>query len=162
MHPIHDVDAVLLLATALAGKRRPAELAEIMAAADLIHGFVPFEAKLREAFSRLGEHGLICAADGCYALTPAAQEILAGLPKKADAAEHLIWIKGKLGAYKPKGEHAPILLTAEEVVAAIAAYRASAKGAGKNLLIPKPKAAEGDSKRPGQWRRRPPPRGRKA
>ena len=36
MYPIHDHDPLVLLATALAAKRRPAELLEIMAAIDLI------------------------------------------------------------------------------------------------------------------------------
>ena len=38
MHPIHDVDALLLLAIGLASKRRPAEPLEIVAAIDLIQG----------------------------------------------------------------------------------------------------------------------------
>ena len=155
MHPIHDVDALLLLATALASKRRPADLVEIIAAADLIHGFIPFEAKLREAFSRLAAHGLIGAADDRFALTPDAQKIMAGQPKKADTTERIFWIKEKLSAYQPKGEHASIRLTAEQLIAAMAAHRASGKGAGRNLLMPKPKAAERDSQRPGQWRKKP-------
>ena len=36
MHPVHDVDSLLILATALSSKRRPAELVEIVSAADLL------------------------------------------------------------------------------------------------------------------------------
>ena len=57
MYPIHDHDPLVLLATALAAKRRPAELLEIMAAIDLIQGNIPNEAKLSEAFARLGQSG---------------------------------------------------------------------------------------------------------
>jgi hypothetical protein len=43
--------SLVLLATALAAKRRPAELLEIMAAIDLIQGNIPNETKLSEAFA---------------------------------------------------------------------------------------------------------------
>ena len=46
MHPILDSDALVLLATTLSAKRRPAELVEIIAAAELIVGSLPGEAKL--------------------------------------------------------------------------------------------------------------------
>ena len=36
MYPINDIDAQLLLATLIASKRRPAELVEIVAAADVL------------------------------------------------------------------------------------------------------------------------------
>ena len=36
MYPINDIDAQLLLATLIAAKRRPAELVEIVAAADVL------------------------------------------------------------------------------------------------------------------------------
>lgn len=153
MHLIHDVDALLLLATALASKRRPAELAAIIAAADLIQGFVPFEAKLRDAFSRLAVLGLIVASDDGFALTPDGQALMLGQPRKADNPERLAWMNEKLAAYIAKGEQPAIVLTSEQVIAAIAAHRTSAKGAGKNMLMPKPKPVDGAQKRPGQWRK---------
>jgi hypothetical protein len=41
MYPVHDVDALLLIATTLSSKRRPAELVEIIAAADLLQVAIP-------------------------------------------------------------------------------------------------------------------------
>lgn len=157
MHPVHDVDALLLLATALSSKRRPAELAEIVAAADLIQGAIPSEAKLVDAFARLGRNGLLCAVEGGIALTPAAQEIMADLPKKiVESDERIFTIKGKLAAYKPAGEQAAIELTTWQLSAAIHEHRTAGQGAGKNLLVPKPKPEEAKP-RPGQRQRRPPP-----
>lgn len=155
----YDVYALVLLATTLSAKRRPAELAEIIAATDLLQGFVPYEAKLREAFSRLAKQGLIAETAGCFQLTPDAQQIMAAQPKKADTAKRLRWINEELAAHVPKQEHATIRLTTEQVVAAIQAHRADARGAGKNLLMPKSKTAEGTHWRPGSGA---PPRRRKA
>ena len=69
MYPVHDVDATLLLALSLASKRRPAELAEIIAATELMQGAIPQEFKLCDSFYRLSEYGLISASDGGYILT---------------------------------------------------------------------------------------------
>ena len=102
MYPVHDVDALLLLAMALASKRRPAGLAEIIAAADLVQGSIPSESKLGEAFHRLSMHGLIREAEGCFTLTPDAQKIMTGQPRKADAQERILGIKGTLSAYNPQ------------------------------------------------------------
>lgn len=162
MHPIHDVDALLLLALALASKRRPADLTEIIAAADLIHGSIPPESKLGDAFRRLSAHGLIAEAEGRFTLTPDAQKIVAGQPKKADTAERIFGIKGKLSEYDSKGDCAPVLLTAVQFEAAVAAHRAAGQTAGKNMLMPKPKTAEIDPRRAAHWRRPGPSRGRRS
>lgn len=156
MHPVHDVDSLLLLATALSSKRRPAELVEIVAAVDLLNNNIPGEAKVVEAFARLAKHGLLCAADGGYALTPAAQAIVTGLPRKAETPERLFAIKDRLSLYTVKGEHAAVVLTAEQVTAAIQAHRAAEKTTAKNLLVPKPKP-EAEAARPGQRQRKPMP-----
>ncbi len=156
MTPIHDVDALLLLATALSSKRRPAELLEIMAAIDLLHGNIPAEAKLSEAIARLAGCGLMIEAGSGLALTPDAQKMVERLPKKGDAAEHLFLVKDRLAAYTVKGEHAAVAIAEEALRAAMLAHRAAAAGAGKNLLVPKPKPAE-TTKRPGQRQRKPVP-----
>jgi len=156
MTPIHDVDALLLLATALSSKRRPAELVEIMAAIDLLQGNIPSEPKLSEAISRLAVHGLMVEAAGGIALTPEAQKIVERLPKKSEAAERLFIIKDRLSEYNVKGEHAAILLSVEQLKAAMLAHRAAGEGAAKNLLVPKPKPAK-EIKRPGQRQRKPAP-----
>ena len=57
MHPVHDIDAVILLAVALSSKRRPAELIELVAAAELITGKLPYPAKLAESVARLFTSG---------------------------------------------------------------------------------------------------------
>ena len=149
MYPVHDVDAILLLAMSLAAKRRPAELVEIIAAADLTQGAIPSEAKLSESFYRLSAYGLICELEGGYTLTPDAQQMLTGQAKKAKTPERIYDIKEHLADYNLKGEHTAILVTEEQLGAAVLAHLASKAGTGKNLLVPKPKPAE-DGKRPGQ------------
>lgn len=153
MHPIHTVDPLLLLALAMASKRRPAELIEIIAAIDLTQTVVPSELRLIEAFSRLATHGLIREIDGGFALTPNAEVLLTGQPKTADTEQRLQSIKDKLAAYTPTGEHPPIVLTAKTVCTAILEQRVTAKMAGKNLLVPKP--ANAATPRPGQRQRKP-------
>lgn len=153
MFPVHDVDAFLLLAIAASSKRRPAELIEIIAAGELIQGAVCSELDLMEAFSRLSENGLISEHEGGYTLTPDAQLIITGQRKRADAHERVGGIKGKLSAYVPKGEHPAIQPGSEQIAAAVLAHQASKNATAKNLLVPRPKPAEPDSKRPG--RRRP-------
>lgn len=156
MHPIHDVDALLLLAVALSSKRRPAELPELMAALDLVNGNIPAEAKLAEAISRLAAHGLLCAPDGGLALTPAAQQIIEAQPRKASNEERLFGIKDLLSMHHVKGECPPVDIAVEDLRAALLAHRAAAASKAKNLLVPKPKPAEPKA-RPGQRQRKPLP-----
>jgi hypothetical protein len=164
MHPVHDTDVVLLMATALAAKRRPAKLVELIAATDLLTGAIPSETKLAEALHRLSLCGLICAVEDAYTLSPAAQKIMTGLGRKAGSDERIFAIKEKLGAFEApgeSGEYPAITLSAAQLGAAILAHRAAAKAPGKNLLVPKPKAA--DDSKPGQRQRKPlPSRRRKA
>lgn len=162
MHPVHDVDVLLILATALSSKRRPAELLDIVSAADLLQKNIPGEAKLVEAFDRLGRSGLITGEAGGFVLTDAAQAIVTDLPRKAETPELLFAIKDRLSAYHVKGEHAGIALDAAAVTTAIQAHRATEKTTAKNLLVPKPKPEAGQAK-PGQRQRKPmPARKRKA
>lgn len=150
MHPVHNVDAILLLALSHGAKRRPAELVEIIAAIDLTLEARPSASKLSESFSRLSEHGLICAQDGGYALTPDALPLLSG-PKKADAQERIRAIKENLAAYRVKGEHELVAVGEKPIAEAILAHQASRRSAGKkNMLMPKPKPVEVPGKRPGQ------------
>lgn len=160
MHPIHDVDALLLLATALAAKRRPAEPAEIMAAIDLIQGNIPAEEKLGEAFARLGMGSLLAEADGRVALTAAAEGLIEMLPPKGDHAQRLFELKGQLGSYQPPAAGTAVRLAPEQLRAAILAHRSAAGGTAKNLLVPKPKPETAQA-RPGQRRRKPMPKQRK-
>ncbi len=153
MRSIYDVDVLLLLATMLAAKRRPADLTGIVAAAELaqgLQGTLPGAAKLRAAFSRLATNGLVCTAGDGFALTAAAEEIVAGASRKATHAERLAGIREKLADYTPADGHADIAVADEAWNAAIAEHRASAAGAGKNLLVPKPKSDDDERKRPGK------------
>jgi len=156
MQAIHDVDVLLLLATMLAAKRKPAEMPEIVAAIDLLQNNVPAAPKLAEAFGRLAGYGLLRGDNGGYALTAAAEAIVAKLPKNAETAERLFIIRDRLSDYRSQGEHAPLVVGEAEVTAAIAAHRAAAASTAKNLLVPKPKP-EGDQQRPGQRQRKPMP-----
>ena len=149
MYPIHDVDALLLLAMSVASKRRPAELAEIIAATELNQGAIATESKLGEAFHRLSVCGLIVEEGGGYTLTAEAQKVLSGQRRSASSLERIFAIKENLTGFEPVGEHPAILVTAEQLSAAVREYRASGKEAGKNLLVPKPKAVEPDRKKTG-------------
>ena len=82
MYPVHDVDALLLIATTLASKRRPAELVEIIAAMDLLQVAIPDESRLVEAFEHLGKHGMICAGESGFSLTDDAEKVMAEQPKR--------------------------------------------------------------------------------
>ena len=161
MPPIIDIDVLILMATALAAKRRPAELVEIVAAADLIQGFVPYAEKLGEAVERLSAKGLIDSVEGGFTLTPPAEEMMAGQPRKADTEARIAAVGAKLARYTPKGEYAPIVVGAEQLGAAVRAHKAARKAPGKNMLMPKPEV-ERHFKIDGRWRRASAARGRKS
>lgn len=161
MHPIHDVDALLLLATALSSKRRPAGLVEIMAAIDLINKNIPAEAKLAEGIARLAAHGLLCGSADGLGLTPAAQQIIENLPRKVENEERLFSIKDQLSMHNAKAESPAIDVTTEALRAAMLAHRAEAASTAKNLLVPKPKPEDKSVQRPGQRQRKPLPAARK-
>ncbi|MBA3034650.1 MAG: hypothetical protein KKF85_02505 [Gammaproteobacteria bacterium] len=152
MRQIHDLDVIILMATTLASKRRPAQLVEIVAAADLLQGTIPFVEKLGEAIRRLSVFGLISATENGFMLTPIAQELMAKQSKKADTEELVITIKSDLAAYDPKDDIPPILLPEAELSAAILAHKASRKARSQNLLMPKPKI-DRHFKVEGRWRR---------
>lgn len=161
MHPIHDTDPLLLLAVAMASKRRPAELLEIVAAVDLLQGKVPGETKFADTLARLAVAGLIVGSEEAgLALTPAAQRLIEVLPRKGEAEERLQALKEGLGAYAQGPEQPPVVIAGAAILTAILAHRAAAKSTAKNLLVPKPKPAETTS-RPGQRQRKPAPARRK-
>lgn len=154
MRPVHDIDAVILMATTLSSKRRPSELVEIVAAADLIQGAIPFVDKLGDAMQRLSRFGLIRAAEDGFTLTAAAETIMASLPKKAGTEELIAALKAELAAYGPTEEWPAVVPTQAQLGEAIRAHKASRKSPGKNLLMPKPKP-DRHFKVEGRWRRAP-------
>jgi hypothetical protein len=154
MHPVHDVDVLLLLSIAISSKRRPAQLADIIAASDLIHGSVLPKAELKAAFHKLSAYGLILQVDDGYVLTPVALTILSVGRKRADNTERLQGLKLAISAYNLKGDHAAILVTEEHLSAAMHEHQLSKAHAGKNLLVPKPKPAIDPRRRPKPARRK--------
>jgi hypothetical protein len=153
MYPIHDIDAQLLLATLIAAKRRPAELVEIVAAAELLGCPITSASLWVEAFRRFATHGLIVEADGAYALTPRGQTLGEGLPKKAGTAERVFLVREKLSAYTPAEACPAIALSTEQLEHALRAHAAVALQGGKNLLMPRPKADDDERQRRGPGRR---------
>jgi hypothetical protein len=153
MRPDHNLDAVILMATTLSSKRRPAGLAEIVAAADLIQGFVPYADKLGGAIERLSAAGLIVAADDGFTLTAIGRELMAKQPKKATTEDLIIAVTGDL-AHVARRECPPIVLSDEQLAEAVRTHKATRKTPGKNLLMPKPKP-DRHFKVEGRWRRAP-------
>ena len=156
MHPIHDHDSLLLLATAMASKRRPAEPVEIIAAIDLMQSSAPGEGKLVETIARLSEAGLLVERDGGLALTPAAEQMVETLSAKDDYAKRLFDLRQRLADYTPVAASA-IVHDAAVWHTAILEHRAAGKMTAKNLLMPKP-APEAAKARPGQRQRKPLPK----
>ena len=157
MHPIHDVDSLLLLAIALSSKRRPGELVEMVAALDLIHGAIPPEPKLLESMQRLSVHGLIEAAGEGYTLSAEAQKIVAGQPKKAETEERVFNIKDKLSLYNPEERRAPVVIDAAQLAAAILAHKKLLSDSKRSLLVPKQKPPADNGRGPGFKKRKPMP-----
>jgi hypothetical protein len=157
MHPNHNVEALLLLAIALSSKRRPAQLLEIIAAADLIEGLIPGQIRLRDAFSRMATRGLIIETeDHGFSLTEYALPLVADASKKDDMEQRLNKVKTNLAAYEHPGDLPGLLVTPDRFDLAILAHRAAAALKVKNLLVPKPKT-DGQKSRPGQRQRKPMP-----
>jgi len=161
MRLLSDVDAVILMATALSAKRRPASLAEIVAAADLLQGFVPYPDKLGDSLRRLSMAGLACTAADGYALTPVAEKIMAALPKKAETADRLATLRDSLADFAPTAEATAIVLDTEQLTTAVKAHEAAKKTSGQNMAMPKPKL-DRHFKVEGRWRRAPGTRDRKS
>lgn len=157
MHPIHDIDSLLLLSLAQAAKRRPAELGEIVAALDLLRSELAIESKLGESMDRLSTHGLIVEVDGGYALTEAAQAIVAALPKKGDTDARVFALKDSLSLHRPTSKSPAITLDGEALTAAIAAHRALLADGKRSLMVPKPAPPEDSGRGPGFKKRKPLP-----
>lgn len=153
MHPIHDHDSLLLLATAIASKRRPAQPVEIIAAIDFMQCSTPGENKLVETIGRLAEAGLLLERDGGLVLTPAAEQMVETLSVKEAYPERLFSLRQRLADYTPVA--APSIVQEGAVWhTAILEHRAAGKTAAKNLLMPKPEP-EAAKPRPGQRQRKP-------
>ncbi len=156
MHPIHDHDTLLLLAIAIAAKRRPAAPAAVIAAIDLMQSSPPGAERLAETVLRLARLGLVVVADGCVALSSAAEALVEALPAKAGHEERQFELRSGLAAYVPSecDAEAPDAATWH---AAVLEHRAAGKTSAKNLLMPKPAPVAAQA-RPGQRQRKPLPK----
>ncbi|MFT3734269.1 MAG: hypothetical protein QM776_04480 [Rhodocyclaceae bacterium] len=125
MHPIHDADALLLLALALASKRKPAAVDEIAIALGTLQPRLPAEAKLLDAFARLSNHGLVIGADNAFALSETAQALMKGVKAKGEIAERLQSLKDRLAGNQLTATHPVSKPDAAALSAAIAAWRAT-------------------------------------
>lgn len=147
----HDLDAGVLMAVTLSSKRRPAELVDIVAAVDLILGFVPFAEKLGAAIERLSSCGLIGMSAGGLTLTDAGLEMMSKQPRKASQEDLIAAVKSSLAAWRPRADHPPVLLAPEQLGAAVRGHKATRK-MGKSVLMPRP-AVTRHFKVAGRWRR---------
>jgi hypothetical protein len=96
MYPVHDVDALLLIAITLSSKRRPAQLVEIVAALDLLQVTPPSATRLLDAFDQLGRHGMInLRADG-FCLTEKAESVMARQPRRGSSEERIFRVRDDL------------------------------------------------------------------
>lgn len=140
MHPVHDIDAILLLSLTVAAKRRPADLVEIITAIALAQDEIPNKTRLSDAFTRMSGYGLILGVDGGYTLSADAQAMMASQRTKDDTARKIARLKEHLADYQPKDRHPPIWVSQEQLLAAIQGYKAARNdNYGKNLLASKPK-----------------------
>ena len=146
-----DIEAGVLMAVTLAAKRRPAPLQEVVAAADLVLGMVPYADKLAAAVERLSGRGLIAATEEGFVLTPAGHDMMARQPRKARQEELLAALKDELAAWRRRAAATAILLDAVQLGTAIRAHQATRK-AGRGLLMPKPEVTR-HFKVDGHWRR---------
>jgi hypothetical protein len=147
----HEIEAGILMAATLASKRRPAALVDIVAAADLILGFIPFAEKLGAALERLSVRGLVCQSESGFTLTEAGRSMMSKQPRKASQEELIAAVTDSLAAWRPRSEQPPILLNVEALDIAIRAHQANRK-TGKSLLMPKPEVTR-HFKVEGRWRR---------
>ena len=155
MQPVREFDAILLLALAVASKRRPAQLVEIVAAADMLDGEMPTSFKLSDAVFRLSKHGLMSESEAGFTLTPAAEAIITGQRRKTETAARVLYVTERLEAYEPTADAPPsvaIALTTEQLGPAILAHRAFKNTTGKSWAMPKTKSDEIDYKRTNKWR----------
>jgi hypothetical protein len=161
MRLLPDPDVLILIATSLAAKRRPATLTEIVAAADLIQGCIPYADKLDNAMRWLSNADLISAQEAGYALTPDGEAIMAALPKRAGMEERIAIVQDSLARHSPKRRGSTVELSPEQVASAIREHEAARKLSGQNLAMPKPKL-DRHFKVEGRWRRVPGSRERKS
>ena len=139
MHPVHEIDAVLILSLSIVAKRRPADLVEIVTATSLTQDTLPAAPLLSGAFARLSACGLVVGIDDSYTLSADAQEMLASQRKNDDNDKKLSRLMEHLARYKCKGEHPALPVSPEQLLVAINEVRTTRNSPGKSLLTSKPR-----------------------
>ncbi|MBK9218921.1 MAG: hypothetical protein RJA63_3392 [Pseudomonadota bacterium] len=125
MHPIHDADVLVLLALAVASKRRHASLDEFVLGLATLQPQMPGVTRLCAAFARLSSHGLISCEAEAFALSAEAQKLMIGVPRKAETAEQIFSLKAKLAAFEGSASVAAFQPDEQALAAAIAAWQAA-------------------------------------
>lgn len=148
MPPFQDLDALMLLAMMLAAKRRPAALAEVIAALDLLEGGLPPQVHIGKSFARLSEGGLLREEEGGFALTAAAETLVTGLKKRSDTAARIQVLRERLANHAPDAPAAPIALSPKQLGDAILAFRAAEKSSKHTLMAERPQPAAQDKGKP--------------
>ena len=148
MYPVHDVDAILLLSLALAAKRRPADLLEIVTAIDLAQASMPPASKLADGFARLSAYGLILDVNGGYTLSADAQQMMTRQRKKDDQAQRIYQLKEQLADYHLQGEHATLRVAPNDIQTAMDAHLQAKKANRRSLLLPQTPAQIALKKQP--------------
>lgn len=139
MHPVHDVDAILLLSLSVAAKRRPADLIEIATAIALAQGAIPAAPLMSESFARLSVCGLVIFMDGGLALSADAQAMMVSLRRNDGIEKKRSRILELLAKYPCKDEHDCIQVEEAQLVAAVKASREASASPVRSLLV-KPKS----------------------
>lgn len=141
MYPVNDIDAQLLLATFIAAKRRPAELSDVIAAAEVLGCRITIARPWVDTLRRATSQGLIVANGSGFELSEAALALCAALPKKAANEERLFLIRQELNAYEP-AELSPEAEVSEQAFSQAMQLHTELKSrSGKNQLMPKPLTA---------------------
>lgn len=156
MPPFQDLDALMLLAMMLAAKRRPATLAEVIAALDLLEGGLPPQVQIGKSFARLSEAGLLHEQEGGFALTAAAEALVTGLKKKCDTAERIQVLRERLITHTQDIPATLIALTPKQLGDAVLAFRTAEKSSKRTLMAERPQPAEADKRKPAARSGKPP------
>ena len=154
MSPGNSLDPIVLIAAMLSSKRRPARLVEIVAAADLLQGFVPSAQRLEESMLRLFSLGLIGELEEELVLLPAGEALLAQQRKNLSNEELIAQTANLLATYQAGGEFAAPRLDKPRLTAAVREHKLARKSTIPNLLMPKAKP-DRHFKEAGRWRRAP-------
>lgn len=125
MHPIHDADVLVLLALAVASKRKSANLNELVLGLAMVQAQLPSVTRLMAAFTRLSSHGLITGDAEGYRLSETAQKLMLGVSRKKESAEQIFSLREKLKAFTPDTSEAAFQPEEQQLTAAIAAWQAS-------------------------------------